>query len=146
MWRVPILITIVLFVACNNKTTIPSNSDELQIRKVLNDQQLAWNNGNIDNFMKGYWKSDQLKFSGNNGITYGWSNTLENYKKSYPSNEKMGKLFFTIDALERIGKDGFYLIGRYELKRINDTPTGYFTLIWKQINGKWKIISDMTCG
>ena len=58
----------------------------------------------------------------------------------------MGKLYFSIDALERIGKDGFYLIGRYELVRKNDKPEGYFTLIWKRINGKWKIISDMTCG
>ena len=66
-----------------------------QIDLVLNhlhSQQKAWNEGNIDGFMSSYWNNDSLKFIGSKGITYGWQKTLDNYKKSYPNKEAMGKL------------------------------------------------------
>ncbi len=56
--------------------------DETAVRQVLNDQINAWNQGDLDNFMKTYWKNDSLMFIGKSGITYGWSKTLENYKKT----------------------------------------------------------------
>ncbi|MEO7960130.1 MAG: hypothetical protein ABIR19_01205 [Ginsengibacter sp.] len=42
--------------------------DENEIRKILTDQQQAWNSGNIDDFMKGYWKVGcDLRLEKNNG-------------------------------------------------------------------------------
>ena len=66
--------------------------DELAIREVLEYQQNCWNEGDLDCFMEGYWKSDNLVFIGSKGLTYGWQKTLDNYKKSYPTKEAMGKL------------------------------------------------------
>ena len=57
------------------------SSDELTIRKVLDNQIKAWNKGDIEDFMQGYWKNDSLMFIGKNGINWGWQKTLENYKK-----------------------------------------------------------------
>jgi hypothetical protein len=68
------------------------SKDESAIRKILADQTAAWNRGDIDGFMKGYWESDSLMFIGKSGVTYGWSNTLKNYKKNYPDTAAMGKL------------------------------------------------------
>src|SRR5689334_2732823 len=59
------------------------SADELSVRKVLNEQTYAWNSGDIDAFMKGYWQNDSLMFVGKSGVTYGWKNTLNNYKKNY---------------------------------------------------------------
>ena len=112
----------------------------------MKNQEEAWNKGDLKGFMRGYWKSDSLKFVGSRGISYGWNNTLGNYKKSYPNKEIMGKLHFDIDLIEKLSEDTYYLIGRYTLTRKNETPTGYFNLIWKNINGKWYIVTDMTCG
>jgi hypothetical protein len=37
------------------------SSDELTIRKVLDNQIKAWNKGDIGGFMQGYWKNDSKK-------------------------------------------------------------------------------------
>jgi hypothetical protein len=35
-------------------------SQEKEILKVLHTQQEAWNKGNLETFMSGYWKNDAL--------------------------------------------------------------------------------------
>ena len=59
-----------------------SKKDSLEIVSVLFKQQSDWNRGDIDTFMEGYFKSDQLVFSGASGPTYGWTATRERYKKN----------------------------------------------------------------
>ncbi|MCG8308701.1 MAG: DUF4440 domain-containing protein, partial [Cytophagales bacterium] len=59
--------------------------DETIIRNKLFDQAKCWNNGDIDCFMRDYWKSDSLMYIGKKGITYGWHKTLSNYKSRYPT-------------------------------------------------------------
>ncbi len=144
---VSLLIFIAVLASCNNTSTSKSaaNAKE-EIKKVMKMQEEAWNNGDLKQFMEGYWKNDSLKFVGSKGITYGWETTLNNYIKSYPDTTIMGKLHFDIDLIEKLGEDTYYLIGRYKLQRDKDEPSGYFNLIWKSINGEWKIITDMTCG
>ena len=78
-------ILIAVFCAAQSK-------DETEIRQILNEQTQAWNQGDIERFMKTYWESDSLMFIGKNGITYGWLNTLNNYKRNYPDTVAMGKL------------------------------------------------------
>ncbi|MDL5044600.1 hypothetical protein QQ054_00875 [Oscillatoria amoena NRMC-F 0135] len=58
-------------------------SDSADIKAVMDKQLVAWNNGDIDGFMAGYWKSDKLKFVSKNGITYGWQKVYDNYKKNH---------------------------------------------------------------
>ncbi|MCH5600170.1 Cif family virulence factor [Niabella ginsengisoli] len=54
---------------------------EAAIHSILQKQTDAWNKGDINTFMQTYWKNDSLVFVGKNGVTYGWQNTLDNYKK-----------------------------------------------------------------
>ena len=65
---------------------IPFSSfgQEVEIKQVLKDQIDCWNSGDLECYMDGYWRSDQLMFVGKNGITYGWESTLTMYKSSYP--------------------------------------------------------------
>ena len=86
--------------------------------------------------MNGYWKSDSLKFIGKKGLTYGWQNTLENYKKSYPDKSAMGNLSFEIISVETLADEVSLVIGKWQLMRETDQPNGYFSLVWKKVEGK----------
>ena len=120
------------------------NKDSIAIHKVLSTQVSAWNNGNIDVFMKGYWNSDSLLFIGAKGPTYGWQTTLENYKKRYPDTTAMGKLKFTILETKMLSKDNAFILGNWHLTRTIGDVGGYFTLLFRKINGEWVIIADHT--
>ncbi len=116
--------------------------DVKEILQILGAQEKAWNEGNIDEFMHGYWENDSLVFVGKNGLTYGYNNTLANYKKNYPDKMYMGKLKFTIISKQALGSQYFRIIGKWELTRTVGNLSGHYTLLLKKINGEWKIISD----
>jgi len=120
------------------------SNDEAAVRKLLNDQQVSWNRGDIDGFMKGYWKGDSLTFTGKSGITYGWTRTIANYKRNYPDTVAMGKLEFTVITANSLPPEYFHVIGKWNLRRSIGNLEGYFTLLFRKINGQWLIIADHT--
>ncbi|MFI5131820.1 MAG: YybH family protein [Chitinophagales bacterium] len=134
---------ILLFLAISIVGFSQSN-DEIAVRKLLNDQQVSWNRGDIDGFMKGYWKGDSLTFTGKSGITYGWTKTLANYKRNYPDTVAMGKLEFTVITANTLTAEYFHVIGKWQLRRSIGNLEGYFTLLFRKINGQWLIIADHT--
>ncbi len=118
------------------------SKSESAIRKILDEQTAAWNRGDIDNFMKGYWENDSLMFIGKSGVTYGWVNTLNNYKKGYPDTASMGKLIFTLIQVKKLSKEYYHITGKWFLKRSIGDVGGHYTLLFRKINGRWVIISD----
>jgi ketosteroid isomerase-like protein len=123
-------------------SAMSQNNDQKEIEKVLVSQTEAWNKGDIEKYMEGYWKSDSLKFIGKNGLTTGWNATLERYKKSYPGKAGMGKLDFELLSEEKLGTEHYLVIGKWHLQREKDELAGHFSLIWKKIDGRWVIIAD----
>jgi ketosteroid isomerase-like protein len=118
--------------------------DRQAILKVLQIQQLAWNRGDVDAFMQGYWHSDSLVFVGKSAPAYGWQTTLDHYKKSYPDKATMGELVFTITKVDVLDKTNAFVLGGWHLKRDKGDVGGYFTLWFKKIDGKWVIVCDHT--
>ena len=116
--------------------------DETAVRDVLNEQMKAWNSGDINLYMQGYWQSDSLMFIGKTGVTYGWQNTLNNYKKGYPDTAAMGKLDLNIIEVKRLSVLYFHVVGKWHLTRSIGDVGGHFTLLFKKIKGKWVIVSD----
>jgi ketosteroid isomerase-like protein len=116
--------------------------DKQAIMKVLDVQSQAWNRGDLETFMQGYWKSDSLLFVGKSGPKYGWQTTLDNYKKGYPDKAAMGQLSFDILKVQLLDKSNAFVLGGWHLKREKDAPGGYFTLWFRKINGEWKIVTD----
>jgi hypothetical protein len=112
------------------------------IRQVLELQNKYWNEGNTTAFMEGYWKSDSLMFIGKSGITYGWQNTLNNYKKNYPDTASMGKLLFDIIEVKRLSDQFYHVVGKWYLQRSIGDISGHFTLLFQKIKGHWVIIKD----
>jgi len=123
-------------------TAFAQSADETAIRKVMAGQTEAWNRGNLEDFMKSYWKSDSLMFIGKSGITYGYTNTLENYKKNYNGADKMGQLFFTLLKFEKLSAEYYFVIGKWFLKRKAGDVGGIYSLLFRKIKGQWLIVAD----
>ena len=127
----------------NTPTSTPTyNKNEKAIRTLLAAQTKAWNEGNLADFMEGYLPSDSLLFVGKSGPTYGFNNTLNNYKKGYPDTASMGKLTFTLLAVTPIEKKHYRVLGKWSLQRSKGDVSGYFTLLFQKIKGKWLVIQD----
>jgi len=117
---------------------------EASIRQIMADQAAAWNKGNIDEFMKGYWNDDSLVFVGQNGLNYGYANTLAGYKKRYDSPDKMGQLYFTLLSIKQLSPDYCFVLGKWLLKRKIGDVGGLYSLLFRKIDGRWQIVVDHT--
>jgi ketosteroid isomerase-like protein len=132
-------------VALFTLTIQAQSTDEAAILEVMKQQEEAWNNFDLEAFMEGYWKSDSLKFFGKSGVTHGWEQTLEQYKKGYPDKSHTGTLNFKIEQISPIESNSYYVMGRFYLTREAGDAEGIFMIIFKKIDGAWKIISDTSC-
>ncbi|MRS62345.1 YybH family protein [Larkinella terrae] len=132
-----------LFLLVITASQAQTPADRKAILGILDRQTADWNAGNTTAFMNGYWQSDSLTFIGKVGVTYGYEATLSNYKRRYPDRASMGTLKFTILKLEFQAPTVAYVIGKFHLTRpkVGDAE-GYFTLLWRKMNGKWVIVSD----
>ncbi|MFC4213262.1 YybH family protein [Pedobacter lithocola] len=133
---------IIAFLLISYSAIAQTSKDKQTILNVLEKQRGEWNKGNLETFMDAYVKSDSLLFVGKSGPTYGWQKNFENYQKSYPGKAGMGFLTFGIKKIDFLNKDVAFVLGSWHLKREKDEPQGYFTLLFKKLNGEWKIFVD----
>ncbi|WP_144214430.1 YybH family protein [Shewanella donghaensis] len=122
----------------NVNSAIPTD----RIRAVISQQEKAWNSGDLDAYMQGYWKSDSLRFVSNGKFSYGWDSILTSYKKSYPDSARMGKLSFNVKEIKMLSNYSALVVGRWQLERTKDKPSGVFTLLIERIDDKWVITHD----
>ena len=115
-----------------------------ELTRVLNDQAAAWNRGDIDGFMQGYWKSESLTFNSGGKTTRGWQATRDRYRLRYPDRAAMGTLTFSDLESLRIDSAAALLLGRWHLQRADDSMGGNFSLVMRCIDGRWLIIHDHT--
>jgi ketosteroid isomerase-like protein len=135
-------LAILILCTCSIHPQTHAQSFKKAIHQIMDEQQTAWNNGDLEGFMKHYLHTDSLSFIGKTGITYGWDNTLNRYRKGYPDTTVMGKLNFTIHHIKKLSNKYCYVIGQWHLKRTGGDAGGYFTLIFEKIKHRWLIISD----
>lgn len=131
---------------CTLAAASPTAADE--IRSVLTRQQDAWNHGDLENFMAGYWNSPDLTFFSGAHESKGWQAALDRYKKSYQgAGHEMGKLEFANLRIEMLGKDTAFVRGEFHLTMSDGkTPHGLFTLVVRKFRDGWKIIHDHSAG
>ncbi|WBX72256.1 YybH family protein [Tenacibaculum retecalamus] len=137
-----------IIVSCKKEIVTVDVSEETEKKEILaimKAQEKAWSNHDLEGFMQGYWKSDSLKFYGSNGITFGWDKTLANYKKGYPTKDHSGELKFKVNDISKINSGAYFVMGAYHLTRKVGNANGVFMIIFKKINGEWKIIADTSC-
>jgi ketosteroid isomerase-like protein len=119
-------------------------ADREAIIAVLKAQQAAWNQGDVDAFLVGYWRSPELTFSGSNGVSRGWDSVLARYKKNYPDRATMGELDFSELEFRFLEPNAALVLGKWHLKREKGDVGGVFTLVWQRFPEGWKIIHDHT--
>ena len=125
--------------------THPANSTSAvdRVRKLLEEQAAAWNEGNIDRFMQSYWDSNELTFSSAGQVTRGYEATMARYKARYPDRQAMGHLTFQELEFLELGSSAMQVQGIWQLQR--DAPIGgRFTLVLRKFSNGWKIVHDHT--
>ena len=123
---------------------LAAQSPQSEISAVLKMQQEAWNRGDIDAFMQGYWRSEQTVFVSGDEVTRGWQKVLDRYKTKYSDRAKMGTLTFSNLEITPLSNDSAVVLGSWKLNRANDQPHGRFTLIFRRFPDGWKIVHDHT--
>lgn len=117
--------------------------DQEAIEQVMLNQQEAWNRGDIEDFMNGYWRSDDLIFTSGGRIRRGWQATLDSYKANY-TKETMGQLAFTDLEIVKTADNEAVVVGRWALSGLETTPKGGFTLVFRKVSEGWRITRDHT--
>ncbi|MBT8309570.1 MAG: nuclear transport factor 2 family protein [Flavobacteriaceae bacterium] len=142
---------ILVIAICSCSSINETNLTETQIKKdteaikaVLHQQAKDWSDASIEAFMEGYQKTPDLLFVGKSGITKGWQETMKRYKSSYPTKDHTGQLTFDVLEVQPIHTQAYLLVGEFHLKRKVGNANGIFTLVFKQIDNQWKVISDHT--
>jgi ketosteroid isomerase-like protein len=115
-----------------------------EIENVLRAQEEAWNRGDIEGFMNGYWRSEKTVFVSGDEVSRGWQKVLDRYKKKYSDRAKMGTLTFSDLEITPMSDDSAVVLGSWKLKRANDEPHGRFTLVFRHFPDGWQIVHDHT--
>jgi uncharacterized protein (TIGR02246 family) len=122
------------------------------IRQVLDQQQAAWNRGDVESFMRGYRNSPDTTFVGAS-VRKGYREILADYRKHYASREQMGRLTFSgldVRLLPDARGEVRYaaVTGHFHLDRTAHgeatSDDGVFSLLWQKTADGWKIILDHT--
>src|SRR5262245_13053690 len=121
-------------------------SPQSQIRAVLDAQVAAWNGGDLEAFMEGYWRSAELTFFSGDRKFSVWQAMLERYLKTYQGEgQAMGTLEFSELDIDLLSPGTALVRGRWKLTMPGgNQPGGLYTLIFRRFNNGWKIVHDHT--
>lgn len=114
------------------------------ITAMLKAQDAAWNQGDIDGFMNGYWPSDDLRFASGGDVVRGYDATLARYKARYPGREGMGVLTTSDYEIDVVSPDAAIAHGSWHVKLAGEELSGLYTLVLRKLDGAWLIVSDTT--
>jgi ketosteroid isomerase-like protein len=135
----------VAMVACGGERRGFGPKDREAVVAVLETQQAAWNRGDLDGFMAGYERGDDLVFTSGGHVRRGWDETIAKYRAKYGSApETMGKLAFEILGVQPVGADGAVVLGRWTLTDTPNAGGGIFSVVLERRADGWKVIHDHT--
>jgi uncharacterized protein (TIGR02246 family) len=139
----PAVFVLVLSVACS-ATDLPGPDAAKDVRAVWTTQVEAWNRGDLEGFMAGYWKSSDLVFFSNGTETRGWQATLDRYRARYQSEGKeMGTLDFPELNILMLGPDAAMARGRWRLTmRDGKESSGMTSVVFRKLPEGWRIVHD----
>ncbi|MEI6860224.1 MAG: SgcJ/EcaC family oxidoreductase [Shewanella sp.] len=135
-------VTALLMLVAFSASAVPTD----EIAHILSEQEAAWNRGDLDGYMQGYWNNKKMRFVSGKTFRYGWAEILAAYKKNYPDKATLGQLKFTINDTKMLSNYAAIVVGRWELTRVKDKPNGVFTLLVEKIDDRWVITHDHTSG
>ncbi|HEY6252197.1 MAG TPA: nuclear transport factor 2 family protein [Candidatus Angelobacter sp.] len=116
------------------------------IKHLLVAQVEAWNRGDLEGFMDGYWHSPDLTFFSGGNVAKSWQAALQRYQRNYQGTGKqMGQLEFQDLNIDLLAPRAAVVTGKWQLSMSDGkTPHGLFTLILKRLQNGWRIVHDHT--
>jgi uncharacterized protein (TIGR02246 family) len=114
------------------------------IQSLLDNQAEAWNRGDIEGFMGGYERSEDLLFTSGGNVRRGYEATLAKYQKSYVDADAMGHLTFKLLDVRAIGPQGAIALGEWKLTETPREAEGLFSLVLVRQSEGWRIVHDHT--
>jgi beta-aspartyl-peptidase (threonine type) len=139
------LLCVVVLVLVPGLLAAAPADDEKAIRDILDAQVAAWNKGDLDGFMTGYWNNDGLFFISGGKSVQGYKALKERYQTAYQGEGKeMGKLKFSEVKVELLGSDAGLVRGKWEVTTTKETVGGWYTLVFRKFPDGWKITHDHT--
>ena len=143
-WLLTLVATLAIPVLAQNA----GDAAHQAIRKVIEEQQAAWNRRDLQGFMAGYWNSPELTFFSGGNESKGWQAALDRYQKKYQgAGHEMGKLEFANLRVEILGPESAFVRGEFHLTMSDGrTPHGLVTLIFRKFPEGWKIVHDHSAG
>jgi uncharacterized protein (TIGR02246 family) len=141
-----VLVLSALMIAHASRAATPGAREAAEVRAVLAEQLAAWNHGDLEGFMAGYWHSDSLSFFSGGDISHGWQTTHDRYQRRYRAEgREMGTLTFDILDVQVLAKDVAIVKGGWALAMKDGAPSGLFTLVLRKRQGEgWRIVHDHT--
>lgn len=119
---------------------------EREIRRVLSEQEAAWNRGDLESFLSAYWRSDSLTFYSGGDVSRGWQAAHDRYFRRYGGKgNEMGRLRFTLHEIELLDRSHALVKGAWHLTKTVGDSGGLFTLVLRRFpRAGWKIVHDHT--
>jgi ketosteroid isomerase-like protein len=142
-WLLLALVAIGL-AGCQTTTSSDTGNSEAEIRAVIEQQAKDWNDGSIERFMRGYARRDDIRFASGDDLNRGWQPVFDRYVKKYGDRAAMGKLTFSGLEVTVLSPDAAVVLGRWQLQREKDEPSGLFTLVFRKFHEGWRIVHDHT--
>lgn len=120
-------------------------STQHAIAALLESQAEAWNRGDLEAFMEGYWRSPDLVFTSGGRVQRGWQTTLDRYRTAYGDDrETMGRLTFSDLEVHELERDSAWALGKWRLAFDSGDRGGVFSLVLRRIDGRWLVVHDHT--
>jgi uncharacterized protein (TIGR02246 family) len=134
---------LLLISACASSPSRPGDP-AAEVRAVWNAQVEAWNRGDLDSFMTGYWNSPDVVFFSNKAETRGWQQTLERYRATYKAEgRQMGMLDFPKLEFKVLGPEAVLARGQWRLKMPDGKEsTGMTSVTFQKLPEGWRIVHD----
>lgn len=128
------------------QTLATASREQLDVVKVLLNQQAAWNHGDIEAFVQTYKDApDTLMVT--HQISHGFAGLVEEYKHDYPTRAAMGTLTFSELEARPLDANFAIVVGKYHLERAKKeggNAEGVFSVVLEKTDKGWKIVLDHT--
>jgi uncharacterized protein (TIGR02246 family) len=124
-----------------------NNDQKKAIQAVLDKQIVAWDHGDIEGFMAGYWQSPDLVYLGNNKVIRGWQTLLDRYRKVYksPGAPEMDSLELNEEEITILDADAAIVWGKYRVTTTDGKQHGgLYTLVMRKLPEGWRTVYDRT--
>jgi ketosteroid isomerase-like protein len=136
-------VSILLFSSLSFTYPQQNNDAVTEVKKALEGQIHAWNEGDLEKAMTYYWNSPEILWINKAGIQKGYQPVLEDFRKEFGDKTKMGVYSYNALHIEEVSTAVVYFVFRWKIelngKRIMG---GISSQIWKKIDNRWVVTAE----